>query len=265
MDPSSRFKALLDGPEAEIRLDEAALLVAAHAYPELDIDHELSRLDELADTCFAPTLDALVRHLFVDLGFAGNDVDYYDPRNSYLNDVTARRTGIPITLSVLTIEVGRRLGVPLAGVSMPGHFLLRDRVDTEVFVDPFARGAIIDRRAAQRAFHAVHGDDAPFSGEHLDPVGAHAILARLLANLKGIFAARNDSRSLAWVLSLRVDIPGVPLEERRELAGVLTGCGRFGAAAAQFEALAELYDSVEDDERAEHFRNAAGQLRARLN
>jgi regulator of sirC expression with transglutaminase-like and TPR domain len=265
VDPSSRFRALLERPEAEIRLDEASLLVAAHAYPSLDLSHELSRLDELADTCYAPTLDALVRHLFVDLGFVGNDTDYYDPRNSYLNEVTARRTGIPITLSVLTIEVGRRIGVPLAGVSMPGHFLLRDRVDTEVFVDPFARGALIDRRAAERAFHAVHGDDAPFDSRHLEPVGAHAILARLLANLRGIFLARNDAESLLWVLSLRVDIPGVPRDERRELAGLLAGAGRFDEAASQYDTLADQLEVEDRDDEADRCRRSARQLRARLN
>jgi regulator of sirC expression with transglutaminase-like and TPR domain len=126
---SERFAALLRRPEAEVPLDEVALVIAAHARPELDIGAQLTRLDELAATCFAPTLDALVRHLFVDLGFRGNEGDYYDPRNSYLDEVVERRLGIPITLSVLTIEVGRRIGVPVAGVSLIGRIVLGDLVD----------------------------------------------------------------------------------------------------------------------------------------
>src|SRR5204862_32917 len=129
VDATGRFADLVNGREAELPVDEAALLIAAHAYPELDVAEQLARLDALALWCFAPTLDALVEHLFVDEDFHGNADDYYDPRNSFLNDVLDRRVGIPITLSVLTMEVGRRIGVPVAGVSMPGHFLLRDRVD----------------------------------------------------------------------------------------------------------------------------------------
>lgn len=208
MDTTERFAALMRRPEAEVPLDEVALTVAAHAHPGLDVDAELGRLDALADSCFAPTLDALVRHLFVDLGFHGNEDDYYDPANSYLNEVVDRRTGIPLTLSVLTIEIGRRLGVPLAGVAMPGHFLLRDRVDDSLFVDPFARGAYLDEGGCRRVFRALHGPDARFDPSYLDPVGAHTMVARLLANLRAIFAARQDRGGLAWVVALARLTPG---------------------------------------------------------
>ena len=114
VDPTGGFAALVEGPESALPLDEAALLIADHAYPELDVAAQLARLDALALSCFAPTLDALVEHLFVDENFHGNADDYYDPRNSFLNDVLDRRVGIPITLSVLTMEVGRRIGVPVA-------------------------------------------------------------------------------------------------------------------------------------------------------
>jgi regulator of sirC expression with transglutaminase-like and TPR domain len=222
MEVTEEYAALMALPEREIPLDRVALLVAAHAHRGLDIDGELARLDALAESCFAPTLDALVRHLFVDLGFRGNEEDYYDPRNSYLNDVTTRRTGIPITLAIVAMEVGRRLGVPLAGVSMPGHFLLRDRVDLELFVDPFVGGAYLRRADCERAFRAAHGANAPFDPDHLEPVGAHAIAARLLANLKAIFMARSDAASLDWVLELRSRTPGVPSGEREGFAGALT-------------------------------------------
>lgn len=261
MENTERFAALVARPESEIHLDEAALLVAAHAYPDLDVPAELERLDDLADSCFAPTLDALVRHLFVDLGFRGNRDDYYDPRNSFLNQVTSRRLGIPISLSVLTIEVGRRLGVPVAGVSMPGHFLLRDRVDSSVYVDPFARGAMLDRQACRRAFRALHGEDAPFDESYLEPVGARSTLARLLANLKAIYANQGDATRLAWVLGLRCRIPGTPLEEHREWAKALAASGRLRPAATVLEQAADRLDG----DAAESWRTAASRLRARLN
>jgi regulator of sirC expression with transglutaminase-like and TPR domain len=261
VDASARFVELVHRPEPEIRLDEAALLVAAHARPDLDVSAELDRLDLLADTCFAPTLDALCRHLFVDLGFAGDRDSYHDPRNSYLNEVISRRRGIPITLSVLTIEVGRRLGVPLAAVGMPGHFLLRDRVDPEVFVDPFSRGAILDRHAVRRVFHVIHGDEVPFDESFLEPVGPLATVARILANLKMIFAARADVDALRWVVDLRAALPGMPAGDRRELAEVLVATGRFGDAADELDRLAV---GLADD-AGERVRTQAAQLRARLN
>src|SRR5262245_40696304 len=106
MDRSERFGELVARADDEVPLDEAALLIAGHARPELDVDAELARLDELAAGCRTPTLDGLVAHLFTDLGYAGNRGNYYDPRNSYLDQVVTRRLGIPITLSVLAIVVG---------------------------------------------------------------------------------------------------------------------------------------------------------------
>lgn len=211
MDPTTRFAALVQQPERSIPLDEVSLLVAAHAYPELDIDAQLRRLDDLAERCYAPTLDALVAHLFIDEGFRGSRTHYYDPRNSFLNEVLDRRRGLPLTLSILTMEVGRRIGVPLAGVGMPGHFLLRDRVDPEVFVDPFANGSMIDRAGCERRFHEVLGPQAEFDDAYLEPVGKHTIVTRLLANLQGLYLRTGDREALGWVQQLVEQLPGAPL------------------------------------------------------
>lgn len=208
MDPLARFVELVAGPEAALPLDEMGLLIAAHADPELDVAAQLARLDGLAESVSEPTLDGLRRLLFRDLGFTGNEVNYYDPRNSYLHEVLDRRTGIPISLAVVTMEVGRRVGVPLAGVSMPGHFLLRDKVDPEVFVDPFDGGRLLDRRLAQLRFHGVHGPDAPFDPAMLEPVGKLIIVDRQLANLELIARRRTDPFMLTWVLRLRAALPG---------------------------------------------------------
>jgi regulator of sirC expression with transglutaminase-like and TPR domain len=207
-------------PEAAIPLDRVAFLIAAHAHPDLELDAELARLDALAERAGEPTLDGLRRLLFRDLGFAGNADDYYDPRNSFLDDVLDRRLGIPISLAVLVLEVGRRLGVPLAGVSMPGHFLLRDKVDPEVFVDPFDRGLILDRRACQLRFHGVHGADATFDPAFLDPVGKLAIVDRMLANLDGVAVRAGDLGMLAWVLRLRTALPAADDAVAARLAAV---------------------------------------------
>lgn len=218
MKPAGRFAELLRQPEELVPLDEAALLVAACANPGLDVDGYLRRLDRLAEEVPAPTLDGLRALLFRDLRFRGDRREYYDPRNSMLDQVIDRRRGLPITLSVVTMEIGRRVGVPLSGVSMPGHFILRDKVDPGVFVDPFHGGALLDREACERLFLAVQPPGSVFDEAFLEPVGRFAILTRILANLEGIAVAADDRDLRRWVLQLRVAIPGAGDEERRRLA-----------------------------------------------
>jgi regulator of sirC expression with transglutaminase-like and TPR domain len=260
MEATERFAALLGGPETEIDLDEAALLIAAHAHPGLDLDAQRARLDDLAATCPEATRDGLVRHLFVDLAFAGDRETYDDPDNSYLDRVLDRRLGIPITLSVLAIEVGRRLGVPLVGVGLPGHFIVRDALDEDAYLDPFHAGAALDRAGCEAVVERLHGGSLAFDPRFLDPVGPRAIVARMLANLKATFARRRDRASLLWVIRLRTLVPGVPPAERRELASVLAADGRFVEAAVELEDMADLDPSQRDALRA-----AARRLRARLN
>jgi len=253
VDRFGRFRELLVGPEAALPLDEASLLIASFAHPGLDVGAQLTRLDALAEGV-APTLDALRRHLFGELGFAGDADDYYDPRNSFLDDVLDRRLGIPITLSILLMEVGRRIGVPLDGVSMPGHFLVRDKVDHRVFVDPFARGAELDRRGAEARFHGIHGPGAVFDPGFLEPVGRRSIVARVLANLERVAVQRGERSMLAWVLQLRAVLPDADVSDRRRLARVLASSGRYDEAADVLDQLAGDADSA-----------AARRLRARLN
>lgn len=262
MSPTARFAAVMAGPEPALALDEAALLIAAHAHEGLDVDAQLARIDDLAAGIANPTLDGLRRHLFADLGFSGNELDYYDPSNSYLDDVLDRRVGLPITLSVLTMEVGRRVGVPLAGVSMPGHFLVRDKVDPEVFVDPFARGVEIDRRGAEARFHVIQGPGAVFDPSFLEPVGRRSIVARMLANLETVATLRGEREMLAWVLQLKAVLPESPAEDHRKLASVLASGGRYVEAA---EVLERLATQLDDSDAARDASSAAGRLRAKLN
>jgi regulator of sirC expression with transglutaminase-like and TPR domain len=262
VDPTARFSELVSGPEAMLALDEAGLLIAAHAHDGLDVGAQLARFDDLAAQVGEPTLDGLRRLLFRDLGFTGNEVDYYDPRNSYLDDVLDRRTGIPISLAVLMLEVGRRIGVPLSGVSMPGHFLVRDKVDPDVFVDPFAQGALLDRRGAELRFRAVHGPDARFDDAYLAPVGQRTIVDRQLANLETIANARGETFTLLWVLRLRATMPDADDGVRRRLAATLGAAGRPDEAAALFDRVAA---GAGDGAAARDAAQAARAMRARLN
>jgi regulator of sirC expression with transglutaminase-like and TPR domain len=259
MTTAERFAALVQRPEHEIPLDEGALLIAAHAHPEFEVGPQLRRLDELAEGCQAATLDALLVHLFETEGFHGNTERYHDPDNSYLDKVLDRRAGIPITLSVLVIEVGRRLGLPLTGVGMPGHFLVRHEGIPPVYIDAFERGRMLDDAGCADRFHELYPGVA-FDPRFLQPAGTRSILARMLTNLKAIFAVQEDYAALAGVLELRVAIPGMPAEERVELSRVLSAAGRFADAARELERIAEVVP-----EQAATLGAEAAALRARLN
>ena len=260
MGPTARFTQLVQGPEDQLALDEAALLIAAHAYPDLDVDRELARLDTLAAGCPEPTLEGWRDHLFVELGFTGDTERYYDARNSFLNDVLDSRRGLPITLSVVGIEVGRRLGLRFDGIGMPGHFLLRLADAPETFVDPFQGGALLDRLGCVQRFNAVNPPALPFLGSYLEPIGPRAILGRILQNLKGVYTRQANTDGLRWVFDLRLAIPGTPPLERRDGARLQAAGGRFDVAADQLEDLADsLPDSADD------LLTEARALRARLN
>ena len=225
------------------------------------MERELARLDDLAAGVAEASLDAVVHHLFAVERFAGDHADYYDVTNSLLPKVLDRRRGIPITLSIVMIEVARRVGLPLVGVGLPGHFLVGDPSDTDRFVDAFSGGVVLDRQACRRLFEHLHGPDAPFADTYLDPVGPRAIIARVLANLKQISVARGDRHQLVRVLRLRSAIPRIGPGERAELAEALVSAGQFVEAASELDALAEHSSPA----NAERLRQAAIRARARMN
>jgi regulator of sirC expression with transglutaminase-like and TPR domain len=244
VEATERFVEVMRHPETEVRLDLAALLIAAHAYPGLDVDAQLARLDEIAAGCPGRGLDDLLRHLFVDLGFAGNAADYYDPRNSFLNDVLDRRTGLPIALSVLTIEVGRRLGVGLVGVGLPGHFLVRAADDAHAFVDPFHGGGRLDLDGVRDLFNRVFGPSVEFLPGFVAPVDARSIVGRMLANLQSVYLRRVQPHNALWTVRLRLAIPGQRPEERAELARVLGQLGDVEGATAVLDEAGAADDSA---------------------
>jgi regulator of sirC expression with transglutaminase-like and TPR domain len=227
-DSLARFCEVVAAPEPDIDLAYAAFLIASLEYPQLDLDEQLGVLDSLAsgalhrlgsrhqyllDPLFC--LNTLSEYLFDEVGFQGDRENYYDPRNSFLNDVLSRRRGIPISLSLLCIEVGKRLGIPVIGIGMPGHFLVRHKDQDDLFVDPFYKGILLsEEECAQRLKQLVETDFVWDTGL-LDPVGNREILTRVLRNLKAIYRQSEDHTRLLKVVELLVVLrPGEPLERR---------------------------------------------------
>lgn len=206
-DPYGRFAELVRLPARAVPLDEAAMLVAAHARPGLDVAAQLARIDNLGVSCPGSTLADLRHHLFDDCGFTGNHADYYDPANSMLDQVLDRRVGIPISLGALTIEVARRVGVTLVGVGMPGHFLVGVPERPGVYLDPFAGGAVLDEAACRQRFAEAQGNERSWHPSFLAPADTLQILDRLLGNLRSVYASRGDLASLRWVLELGAALP----------------------------------------------------------
>ena len=202
-----RFAALVQRDDADIRLDEAALLIGAWEHEAFDVAPHLRALDALARRA-APAIEnaatpdaagrALAATLFKELAFRGNTAAYYDPRNSFLADVLDRRLGIPISLSVLYMEVARRLGLAVGGVGFPGHFLVRvDGGAAPLILDPFANGAALSRADLEALLERASGPDARLADVSLAPSPKRAILVRMLNNLAGIYGRDGDTdRSL---------------------------------------------------------------------
>jgi regulator of sirC expression with transglutaminase-like and TPR domain len=213
------FRALMAQADARIELARACLMIARDAYPALDVAHYLGEIERFGLRLRArlpqgggieEKVIALNEFFFGDLGFEGNVDAYYDPRNSYLNQVIDRRTGIPISLSILYMEIGRRIGLPLEGVSFPGHFLVRLRLRGGILVlDAFAGGApqaeddlrarllrVVPRSAAG----GLPVEALPLD-QFLEPATHRQILARLLRNLKGIYRDADEPARLLNVLN----------------------------------------------------------------
>lgn len=205
------FAHVADRPDEDIELDVAALLIAEWEYEGLDVSRYTALLDDFGERMqrawrerqepdFAE-IRALNRTLFQELGFRGNDDDYYDPRNSFLHQVIERRVGIPITLSVLYIEVGRRAGVHIDGVSFPGHFLVRyDRDESSVIIDPFRMGVTLDATELETMLKRARGPEAELTVESLAPASKREILLRMLTNLAHIYREGGDAPRMLQIL-----------------------------------------------------------------
>ena len=266
----NQFDRMVGAPDEEIDLARAALLIAATEYPELNIERELFRIDAIAEGV-APRmeddtplyqLNTLSEYLFDELKFAGNHTNYHDPRNSFLNDVIERRVGIPITLSLLYIEVGRRLSMPLLGIGMPSHFIVRHRDESDVFVDPFHGGILLSvEECAERLKQVTQGALA-WDREYLEPVSSRAFIARMLRNLKIVYLQRrNYERVLATIDRVIALQPGVAVEFRDR--GVVNyRLSNYADALQDLTMYVESGDLVPDGATV---RRLMAQIRDRLN
>ncbi|HET6900648.1 MAG TPA: transglutaminase-like domain-containing protein, partial [Vicinamibacteria bacterium] len=230
---------------------------ACEEYPELPVERYLARIAEMAESARVPvdrasTLVSRVRalnaYLFDEQGFHGNNDDYYDPRNSFLNDVLDRRTGIPVTLSAVYIEVGRRCGLEVEGVSLPGHFIVRVRPaevhvghpDQEQLVDPFHSGALLSHDECQARLDRIFSGRMRLDPAMLAPCDGRALLARMLRNLKVIYVKAQDYPRALNVLDLLVELEPESAEERRERGFVYAALDCYGLAASDLEKSLEL-------------------------
>jgi len=250
-----RLAALIERPEP-LDVVTAGLVVASEEYPDLDIPTERLRVEALGKEASArigalsnpfARLDALRTYLFEELGFRGNDQDYYDPRNSFLNEVLHRRLGIPLSLSILYIEVARGAGLEARGVGLPGHFVVRvDDDGRRLLVDPYRGGAVISEEDCRQLVSRATGRPDLYSPDLLEGVGPREILGRLLRNLKRIYLAQEDHRrALAVVEKLRRVFPD-EATELRDRGFLLAHLDRHGAAVADLETYISLHPHAPD-------------------
>jgi regulator of sirC expression with transglutaminase-like and TPR domain len=263
------FCAVVGGPERAIDLAAGAFEIARIEHPDLVPALQLPRLERLAArsgaAAIADPLKALHRlreFLFEEEGFAGNVEDYYDPHNSCLNDVLDRRLGIPITLAVLVIEVGRRVGLPIRGVGLPGHFIVRVEVGPEpVLLDPFDGGAVLTPERAADVMARALGRRIPLNERHLAPVTTRQILVRMLLNLRGIYLRRGQwTRALA-VLDRLLVLDGSAAVHYRDRGTVLCHLGQLHRAAVDWERYLARCPEAED---APAVRRQLRQVRVRM-
>jgi regulator of sirC expression with transglutaminase-like and TPR domain len=265
--PLESFAQLLARDDVRIDLAHACLMVAQDAYPKLDVERYLGEIERMAMRLRGQMpqtaqpeerVAALNEFLFDELGYSGNTEAYYDPRNSYLNEVMDRKTGIPITLSVLYMAVGRRVGLPLEGVSFPGHFLVRLRLRNGVLVlDPFAAGAPQSaselRERLQRvippgALEKVAAGELPLE-QFLEPATNRQIIARVLRNLKGIYRDSDKPQEQLDVLNRMVLVAPEASAELRDRGIVYHRLECYRAA------LKDLSDYVEREPNAPDFED----------
>lgn len=271
------FRDYAHASDDRLDLLTGALLIARDAHPGLDLAAQRARLDELARPLakhglsrMPPTVQArlLSDYLYVVCGFHGARNDYYDPRNSFLNDVLDRKTGIPITLAVVYIEVARRLGVDALGVGFPGHFLVR--LDAQpgdpsaernepVIVDPFHHGRLLDESALSELLRRAKVK-APLSSAMLEPARTRHVVARMLMNLRGIYTGQGDTQKLLVILDRLIDLLPDLTSELLERAQLYE---RLGAPAAALDDYKRYLEVDPDGEGSRAARSAVQRLGAR--
>jgi regulator of sirC expression with transglutaminase-like and TPR domain len=275
----TRFAEAVARDENDLELDQAALFIAAEEYPDLEIDDYLDQLDSLAeiaetdDDSYANPLVRMMRlrHLLFDeLGFRGNTENYHDARNSFLNEVMDRRTGIPITLSVIYLEVARRIGLKLFGVGMPGHFIVKYAPDQsgdeqEIFVDPFHGGRLLTKEQCREIIAEMYNGEMKFQSAFLRAVTGKQILIRMLQNLKAIYAHALDHHKMLGVIERILLINPDAITEIRDRGLVLFARTRYSEARVDLEEYLRRKPMAEDVAEIEKRLSQLRQRQALLN
>lgn len=265
----NRLAELMRQPEEQIRLAEAALLIATSEYPDLDAPRYLRRLDAMADTIAVRVggetdpfriIAHINQFLFQEEGFFGNTQEYYDPRNSFLNDVLDRKSGIPITLSTVYLEIAERLRFPLVGVGMPGHFLVKHPY-FQILIDPFSQGRVLTEAECRTRMEEVLGDSVEFHRSFLGAVGKQHIVTRMLNNLRAIYLNARQYRKALGITDLALAIQPDSPEEHKQRATLLLHLSRYSEAAAELNFYLEHNPQAED---ADEIRETIVNLRKTL-
>ncbi len=271
-DVHREFARLMERDEAEINVAEAAFTFARTEYPRLDVARELRRLDELASQLVVPSggddplrqIQALNTLLFEQEHFAGDEADYDNPENSYLNRVLDRRKGIPITLSVIYTHIARQHGIPIAGVGFPGHFLVKHgRKPEEIFIDPFHRGAILSRDECAARLKEHFGPEAELTEEYLRASTPKEILKRMLNNLKGSYFRRHNYPKVLVMVELSLATDPGSFDEIRERGMVYLVMHRYREAMADFQAY--LAVAPQDDPKVREVMASLRRVHAMMN
>lgn len=256
MDLDATLAQLATHPDHPVDLAGLGLHLAADEYPGLDVPIYLARLDDLADRVrprlsSTPDLSSgiaeLAQFLFEEEGFAGNAADYYDARNSYLNNVLDRKLGIPITLSVLAMAVGERVGLPVRGLGLPGHFvaMVENGPDPIIF-DPYHGGQLLDRVSCEALVEAVTGQPFTLTPDLLQPTPTALIVLRMLSNLKGIYLRSADYGRAARVIGRMARLCPTDPTQLRDLGVALVHAGRPGAAINPLQTYLDRVPGADD-------------------
>jgi len=269
---SPEFDRVLAGA-TEPDLARVALEIARDFNPDLDVEACLARIDALAarirarrreDAPPRKVLGQINWVLYVEEGFVGNTDDYFDPRNSFLNDVLDRKTGIPITLCVLYRAIAGRLGVALSPVNSPAHFLLRLDEGETTFVDPFHSGDLLDRGACERRIADLTGRPLSQPEARLAPCSAATVVARMLRNLKAVFVGQEDFPS-AYIVQRRLARVAEDPLERRDLGMLCLQLDRPGEAIDPLTAYLKSRPKADDAETVQALLSGARAIVAQWN
>jgi regulator of sirC expression with transglutaminase-like and TPR domain len=271
---SPEFQRLIEGVE-HLSLIRIALEIARDVYPQLDVDHYLARVDQLVERIRArcdrqagsrKVLAQINWALFVEDGYQGNRENYFDPRNSYLNEVMDRKTGIPISLSILYMTVAEGLGVRLAGVNLPAHFMLRlEESRQPLFIDAFHAGEFLDRRGCDRRISELTSRPTELTDDQLARCSERVVVARMLRNLKAIYLGTHDYPSALPVQRRLAAVASDDPTEQRDLGMTCIQVDRPGEAIDSLAAYLDASPDADDAESVSSLLQAARRQVAQWN